>query len=395
MKTLFEIFDERPMENVLATDTFRPETTVFLCAAPVSDDRTLQDSYRRYFRRRGLNTEIRFVRTDLMAVRSVTDTLRKLKAEYEDCALDITGGSDAVLFACGLFCAEEALPVFTFSRRSSRFYNILGAEFVNDSPLDLTYSVSDLFLMAGAVIQDGRDDPLALEEHAPQFPGFYRVYDEFRRSWPDAVSYLQQISPSDKDGNHTLDAEGPWEVKGPQGRRLRADPALLERLENLGLILGLETDPGRRVRFRFPDEAVRFWLRDVGSVLELYIWDVCRRSGLFSDLRCSTVVNWDGLPPRDAVTNEIDVMAVQGIKPLLLSCKACPVKTEAVNELAILRDRFGGQMASAAVVTTYPCKAVTRRRAMELGMDIIDRSDLTEGRLLARLKALSAVSQRR
>ena len=88
-------------------------------------------------------------------------------------------------------------------------------------------------------------------------------------------------------------------------------------------------------------------------------------------------------------------MAVRGIKPLLLSCKACPVKTEAVNELAVLRDRFGGQMASAAVVTTYPCKAVTRRRAMELGMDIIDRADLSEGRLQARLKALSSVSQRR
>jgi len=82
-------------------------------------------------------------------------------------------------------------------------------------------------------------------------------------------------------------------------------------------------------------------------------------------------------------------------RPLLLSCKACPVKTEAVNELAVLRDRFGGQMAAAAVVTTYPCRAVTRRRAMELGMDIIDRTDLSEGRLLSRLKALSSVSQRR
>ena len=32
---------------------------------------------------------------------------------------------------------------------------------------------------------------------------------------------------------------------------------------------------------------------------------------------------------------------------------------------------------------------------MELGMDIIDRTDLSEGRLLSRLKALSSVSQRR
>jgi len=395
MKTLLEIFDERPMENVLATDTFRPETTVFLCADAVAADRTLHESYRRYFLRRGLNTKVVFVKTDLMAVGPVINSLRRLTSEYEDCALDITGGSDAVLFACGLFCAEEPLPVFTFSRRSSRFYNIRNAGFVDRQPTVLTYSVSDVFLMAGAEIQEGRDQADNLREHMDQFPGFYNICDDFRRGWTDAVSYFQQISAPDKYGNYTMDAGGDWQVKGPQGHRLTADAALLTRLADLGFILDLDIEEGRSVRFRFCDASVRFWLRDVGSFLELYVWDVCRRSGLFNDLRCSTVVNWDGLPPRDAVTNEIDVMAVRGIKPLLLSCKACPVKTEAVNELAVLRDRFGGQMASAAVVTTYPCKAVTRRRAMELGMDIIDRADLSEGRLQARLKALSSVSQRR
>ena len=382
------------MENVLATDTFRPETTIFLCPDAVADNAALQDVYRRYFLHRGLKTEAIFVKTDLMAVGPVINTLRRLTAEHEDCALDITGGSDAVLFACGLFCAEAPLPVFTFSRRSSRFYNIRNADFVDRQPADLTYSIRDLFTMAGAEIQGSRDAEDSLRKHAPQFPGFYDICDDFRRGWTDSVSYFQQISAPDKFGNISLEACGEWQVKGPQGHRLTADAALLRRLAGLGFIRDLKIEEGQSVRFSFADEAVRFWLRDVGSFLELYVWDVCRRSGLFSDLRCSTIVNWDGLPPRDAVTNEIDVMAVRGIKPLLLSCKACPVKTEAVNELAVLRDRFGGQMASAAVVTTYPCKAVTRRRAMELGMDIIDRSDLSEGKLLARLKALSAVSQR-
>ena len=383
------------MENVLATDTFRPETTVFLCSDSVAANLALHESCRRYFRHRGLDTKVVFVKTDLMAVGPVINTLRQVTAEYEDCALDITGGSDAVLFACGLFCAEAPLPVFTFSRRSSRFYNIRNAGFIDRQPANLSYSVRDVFLMAGAEIQEGRDQADSLSEHQDQFPGFYGICDDFRRGWTDAVSYFQQISAPDKTGGFTMEAGGAWQVKGPQGHRLKADPALLNRLAGLGFLRDLEMEEGRSVRFRFADAAVRFWLRDVGSFLELYVWDVCRRSGLFGDLRVSTVVNWDGLPPRDAVTNEIDVMAVRGIKPLLLSCKACPVKTEAVNELAVLRDRFGGQMAAAAVVTTYPCKAVTRRRAMELGMDIIDRADLSEGRLLARLKALSSVSQRR
>ena len=31
MKTLIELYDERPIENVLGTEVFRPERTVFLC----------------------------------------------------------------------------------------------------------------------------------------------------------------------------------------------------------------------------------------------------------------------------------------------------------------------------------------------------------------------------
>ena len=31
MKTIIELYDERPFENVLAVDVFRPEHVVFLC----------------------------------------------------------------------------------------------------------------------------------------------------------------------------------------------------------------------------------------------------------------------------------------------------------------------------------------------------------------------------
>lgn len=48
--------------------------------------------------------------------------------------------------------------------------------------------------------------------------------------------------------------------------------------------------------------------------------------------------------------------------PLFLSCKACDIKTEALNELAILRDRFGGKGAKAAIVTTEVCNAAARHR---------------------------------
>ena len=59
MKTLIELYDERPLDNVLSTEMFRPETTVFLCPPEVEEDRTLRDSLKEYFKNRGCRTDIR------------------------------------------------------------------------------------------------------------------------------------------------------------------------------------------------------------------------------------------------------------------------------------------------------------------------------------------------
>ena len=78
------------------------------------------------------------------------------------------------------------------------------------------------------------------------------------------------------------------------------------------------------------------------------------------------------------VSNELDVMATCGVKPIFISCKTCDVKTEALNELAILRDRFGGERARAAIVTAEKGGGNMLHRAMELGIDVIDLNDLQE-----------------
>ena len=81
-------------------------------------------------------------------------------------------------------------------------------------------------------------------------------------------------------------------------------------------------------------------------------------------------------------------MAVRGIQPVFISCKTCEVKTEALNELAILRDRFGGKTSRALIVTSAsPSKsrAVMRRRAAELDIEVVEWDDLPLDRLTVRL----------
>ena len=64
------------------------------------------------------------------------------------------------------------------------------------------------------------------------------------------------------------------------------------------------------------------------------------------------------------------------------------MKTEALNELAILRDRFGGGIAQAAIVTAENGSAIMRKRAAELDIRVIDLKDLKAGTIKDHIKAL-------
>ena len=184
-----------------------------------------------------------------------------------------------------------------------------------------------------------------------------------------------------------LQVECPYTVKGERGSRIDAPAKALLDFEKLGFLSDVQVDR-EQVRFTFADQQIRTWLRDIGSVLELYVYQACLDTGLFNDVRTSAVVDWEGDGRQGNVTNEIDVMAMQGILPVFISCKTCEISTEALNELAILRDRFGGSSAKACIVTTKNCQAITRHRATELDISVIDLSDLKAGKIGERIRSL-------
>ncbi len=388
MNTLIELYDERPIENVLATEVFRPERTVFLCPAEVAQDKTVQRKLEKYFRRRGVDTKLIFMESSLYNSAKILKQLRSVADRYSDCVLDVTGGTDAALFAGGQFCAETGAAAFTYSRRRSRFYNIHNAPFADEVRCTLRHSVEDCFLMAGGALRAGRVDNAILNRYLGYIEPFFAFYMRQRANWTRIINYIQRASQIDKCQGMTLDVDAAFTVKGERGSRIDAPVQALYELEDLGFILNVRVGPDR-VAFRFKDAQIRAWLRDSGSVLELYIYKACLDTGLFNDVRSSAVVDWDGEFGRDSVTNEIDVMAMRGITPVFISCKTCNVGTEALNELAILRDRFGGQAAKAAVVTTQRCRSVTRHRASELDIDIFDLDDLRSGNIKEALAAMT------
>lgn len=389
LKTLIELFDERPLENVLAAEVFRPERVVFLAADSKAQDKSLHARLRQYFARRGMTPELIFLECSRYNAAKIERQLRRVAELYPDCALDITGGTDAALFAAGLLCADTEIPVFTFSRRQGRFYDIRRAEFAEEQPRGLRYTPEDFFLMAGGSMREGRFDSGGLDAYMGRVEPFFALYMRHRRRWSDIVAYFQRLSHAPAGEPAPLDVRGAYTVKAERGSRVSADEDALRELQQLGFISGLRIERGERVSFRFADGNIRTWLRDAGSVLELYTYKQCLDSRLFDDVRISAVVDWDGSRGRDAITNELDVTATRGICPVFISCKTCSVSTEAINELAVLRDRFGGKMACAAIVSTEKCSAAARHRAAELDITVIDLEDVRAGRITTRLRAMT------
>ena len=78
MKTLIELYDERPIENVLGTEVFRPEETLFICPPEVAGDRTMRQSLEAYFASRGCPSKVTFIPVSLLDAVQVEKTLRQV-----------------------------------------------------------------------------------------------------------------------------------------------------------------------------------------------------------------------------------------------------------------------------------------------------------------------------
>lgn len=385
MKTLIELYDERPLENVLACQVFKPERTLFLCPGDVKRDSHVTGSIVSYLRAKGHTGDIRFYDTDMYDTRKITETLNTLTGEYEECVVDITGGTDQALFAAGMVCNKKGVPAFTYSRRKNSFFSVKDAPFGYSVPCELKLTVEDCFLMAGGSVRKGRVDNNILGKYMGFFKPFFDVYVKYRTDWTNIVRYFQSTS-APKEGVISLDIEAPYSVKADRGY-VDVNASALEALRKMGFLKDVSVTK-EKVCYTFRDAQVRTWLRDIGSVLETYVYKVCCDMGIFDDVCTSVVVDWEGDGKQGNVTNELDVMCSQGVTPVFISCKTCEIKTEALNELSVLRDRFGGKMARAAIVSSSKCQAITRHRADELNITVIDLDDLKKNRMSTLLTAL-------
>ena len=102
MRTLVELYDKEPMENVLGSCIFEPEHVVYLCDIHDSSLRKEKAVYR-VFQNRKIKTVPRFYYVDTGNPAAIRRALAAIARDWPGCVFDFTGGKDLVLLITGSF----------------------------------------------------------------------------------------------------------------------------------------------------------------------------------------------------------------------------------------------------------------------------------------------------
>ncbi|MBQ1483212.1 MAG: DUF1887 family protein [Erysipelotrichaceae bacterium] len=134
-------------------------------------------------------------------------------------------------------------------------------------------------------------------------------------------------------------------------------------------------------RLRFKNRKLREMVAVSGAFLENYLYIKLTESGLFDDVKMSTVIDFAEDNFRYPVRCEIDCLIIKDNRLLFVSCKSSKVDTEALNEIYVHNHRFGNVLSVPVLCVfeeldrKYPS---TYAKGEELGIFLVDRSSFVE-----------------
>lgn len=396
MKTLIKFLSDEPILNVLAPVHLKPQETVFIGRAD-AESKSEADRLRTLLTALGTQGNVRYFPVDVYDTEQIIHTLETLHISCPDCLVDVSGSNNAIIFAVGAFCRALGVPTMTFDPDEMCFRNISNASFLEEVHPKECFTVDAVLRIAGgSMSQHGHISTAALDGPLGAcVPDVFDVFCRYREEWGEHVAWLQRAAAAvvDESGRELPDSlavDAQRVCKTPDGKTFSANVEILRSLEKCGAIESLQIQ-GEHIHFSFPSALLRNCLKDPGIWLELYTYLTAKKSGAFDDVQISVVVDWDGKPEANNLLNEIDVTATRGLRPLFVSCKIGTLNPAHINEIYVLCERFGGCLASAAIVTMSTPKRdalALVKRAQSLGVTLIDRDDIASGALGAMLESL-------
>ena len=388
--TLVEFFSPNTLENVLGAFAFTPQNLIFIMD-PRQEERDVEDTLCA-LQRRLPGLQVRRYVAETWQLEPIQNALKQAFHDYPDSIFDFTGGSELMLLAAYGFGFQHDAPMLHIDMERQELVNINRCEELIRAFDFPQLTLEDHLNLNGAFLAGwGRNLPE--EKWNDRIRAFCNLVLEDQHKWKEQCHYLQMAAARAKD----LQVDSCLTFRTADGVPVPGDGAYLKRLEQVGMLEQVQLRDNR-VRFRFPDPAIRRFLCDSGKWLELHTYLLLQESGRFTDIRMSVRMGWGQAEEQAAGTayNEIDIIACTGITALFISCKSGLPNPNSMNEILVYARKFGGVRAKAAMVTSAEIShgfVGLRKRASDLGTVIVDESDIKEG--LAQGMLLEILDQKR
>lgn len=419
--TIVELFDEKPINNVVGAIAFHPEKIIYVgILSQKHFEKRKLPVLRNYLDKKQLSDiEIEYVQVRRDSLLDIVEHFEQIYQANRECRfhVEVTGGEDLVLIALGIVCQRHPdieLYQSTSKLRSIRSFS-LGSEDSEDGEkveVACINSVEDNLLLHGASIVTANGEDM--------IPCGFRWGIEFMQDvnemwrlcchglnrwvaysspnlWNRVTGALAELDAAfeDRPDKNVIKIDKHYYNNvflGDRNAELFHDYIFSLAVNGL---MNYRTDENY-VYLTFKNDQVRMCLTKEGLILELKTYMLClelvhQRGG---DCMTGVTIDWDGeddlistikylYDPDDPdstidTLNEVDVIATCGMVPYFISCKNGRFTSEELYKLYSVGEQFGRGYCKKIIVTTNltyalgNAKNLLLQRAADMGIIIIE-----------------------
>ncbi len=373
MCTLIKFYDKDVLKNIASVITLKPEKIIFIYDNQIKDYNrfvSLKKCFSKHY------TDYSFERypININDLQEIYETVKSILLCNEECYIEFTGGSELMLMAG--FKAGYDL-------NARLIYTDLIERLIKDTENNLIAKMAKICIndfvdaMGAKIIGNSKHEPK--EEDYDNILNmadyiFHNLYD-----WKKTCSFIQTAMSQTAPSDLFLEARA-LPVK-KYSRTSLCDKNMLFKFQKYGFIKELVFSKNK-ISFTFTSETSKQYLINYGVWLELFVFISAKRCGKFDDVFLGTMLDFNAYDGQIIQGNEIDVLLCDNSLPVFISCKLRNADTPALNELIVAKKRLGGWFSKAIIVAfgnEKKEKTGTYKRAKELGISMLDKSDILSG----------------
>ena len=375
MTVNFDFLDNEPIENVITGLNFQIDKTVYFGYA--DSIRKYGETLESFLKKYCGGQETEFIPVPKGKLKETLAIMREAvlaeKNRGNEVFFDITGGEAIPLVAFGILSTETDTPMHIFNINSNKLLEQedgADLEISRAVPRRKTeFTVEMLVELRGGAVRttamksykDPDQNDTGTEE------AVLSLFKKHNAEWSKLIFAMHTCLEEFGNGAYRIDFDKAACHYHPSFVKRFRD--FMHELRDCGMIKPV-SEGGDDGWFRFSGDFVKATLTEEGAALEIMTCLELRKK--YGQAQAGVVIDWDGAVDAGYdVVNEIDVIALDGFVPVIVSCKCGnQANKDAIYELETVARRFGGKYARKMLVSVKNMTPVDKERAAEMDIDI-------------------------